>query len=436
VKFHFIGIGGIGISAIAKYLQKDGHTISGSDIKETSITNSLSKNGINISIPHSEDAITDQDYVIYSAAIKCDNPEINRAKKLGLNLLSRKEFLPILLKNKKVYSVCGAHGKSTTSAILSSILDHSDSLVGAELKLYQSNMRYKKSDILVFEADESDGSFLKSNPYCSVVTNCEPEHMEYYNYDEELFYNHYKKFLELSKIRVINAEDSFLSSLDIEAIKLYPSVDIKNIEYTLIDDEPFTRFELKNLGFFEVWGFGYHIAIDASLAILASLNEIGLKEIKVKIKSYNGIKKRFDIIKKSKNSILIDDYAHHPTEIEATLKSIKQYANLKNIDNVTSIWQPHKYSRTINNIEHFQTCFQGSNKLIILPVWAAGENKVDINFKKKFNSYDLTFADRVAPSNNGLDIIKNNKIINCIDDGVIVGFGAGDITHQLRGYQN
>ena len=436
MKFHFIGIGGIGISAIAKYLQKDGHTISGSDIKETSITNSLSKNGINISIPHSEDAITDQDYVIYSAAIKCDNPEINRAKKLGLNLLSRKEFLPILLKNKKVYSVCGAHGKSTTSAILSSILDHSDSLVGAELKLYQSNMRYKKSDILVFEADESDGSFLKSNPYCSVVTNCEPEHMEYYNYDEELFYNHYKKFLELSKIRVINAEDSFLSSLDIEAIKLYPSVDIKNIEYTLIDDEPFTRFELKNLGFFEVWGFGYHIAIDASLAILASLNEIGLKEIKVKIKSYNGIKKRFDIIKKSKNSILIDDYAHHPTEIEATLKSIKQYANLKNIDNVTSIWQPHKYSRTINNIEHFQTCFQGSNKLIILPVWAAGENKVDINFKKKFNSYDLTFADRVAPSNNGLDIIKNNKIINCIDDGVIVGFGAGDITHQLRGYQN
>jgi UDP-N-acetylmuramate--alanine ligase len=436
MKFHFIGIGGIGISAIARYLQKDGHTISGSDIKETAITKSLAKDGINISIPHNNAIIDNQDYIIYSAAVKDDNTEIVKAKEKGLKLLSRKEFLPILLKDKKVYSVCGAHGKSTTSAILSSILDHSDSLVGAELKLYQSNMRYKKSDILVFEADESDGSFLSSNPYCSIVTNCEQEHMEYYGYDEELFYSHYREFLKLSKIRVINAEDKFLSSLKIDAIKLYPSKDIKNINYILIEDEPFTRFELKNLGVFEVWGFGYHIAIDASLAILASLNEIGLKEIKIKIKSYNGIKKRFDIIKKSKNSILIDDYAHHPTEIEATLKSIKQYATLKNVKNVTSIWQPHKYSRTVNNLEHFQTCFRGSDSLIILPVWAAGENKIDIDFKRKFSSYNLTFADRVSPNQNGLDIIQNDKIISSVNDGVIVGFGAGDITYQLRGSQN
>jgi UDP-N-acetylmuramate--alanine ligase len=435
VKIHFIGIGGIGLSAIARYLKKLGHIISGSDMSETTLTKLLKKEGIKVNIPHTDTAISDQDMVVYSAVIKDDNPELKEARERGIKCLSRKEMLPFVLGDRKVYSVCGAHGKSTTTAILSSILDNSSALIGAELKSIKSNMKFtNSSDIMAFEADESDGSFLNSNPYCAIVTNCEPEHMEYYNYDEKRFYQAYEQFIRMAKVRVINAEDEFLSTLtDLEAIRLYPSRDIKNLEFILKDDHPYTRFELKDLGTFEVWGFGEHIAIDASLAILASLNEIGLEEISDKIKNFKGIKKRFDILKTNKESVLIDDYGHHPTEIEATMSSIKMYANLKSINNVVTVWQPHKYSRTIDNLSHFQTCFKGTDQLIILPVWSAGENIQNIDFENKFAEYNLTMADKIKPVGDHVYVYKNDEIIQILDKGLIIGFGAGDITYQLRG---
>jgi UDP-N-acetylmuramate--alanine ligase len=435
MKIHLIGIGGIGLSAIARLLSKEGHEVSGSDMKETTLTTKLEKENINITIPHNKNAINDQDVIIYSAAIKENNVELKEAREKGIKCLSRKEALSLVLSNKKVYSVCGAHGKSTTTAILSSIIDDSSTLIGAESKDFGSNMRFSdNNNLMMFEADESDGSFLESNPYCAIVTNAEPEHMEYYGYDEQRFFNAYEKFIRMAKIRVLNAEDEFLSTLtDVEAIRLYPSRDITDIEYILRDDEPFTRFRLKDLGVFEVWGFGHHIAVDASLAILAALNEIGLEEISEKIKNFKGIKKRFDILSKSKKSILIDDYGHHPTEIEATMSSIKMYANLKAINNITTIWQPHKYSRTLDNLEHFQTCFSGTDELIILPVWSAGEKEQAIDFQDKFKAYNLTMADRVVPDGKDVLIYKGDKVIKRLKNSLVVGFGAGDITYQLRG---
>jgi UDP-N-acetylmuramate--alanine ligase len=435
MKIHLIGIGGIGLSAIARLLQKNNHIISGSDMKTTKLTKQLEDENIKITIPHNINAINNQDIIIYSAAIKANNVELKEAREKGIKCFSRKEALKLVLADKKVYSVCGAHGKSTTTSILSSIMSETSSLIGAETKEFKSNMRYSsKNNLMMFEADESDGSFLESNPYCAIVTNAEPEHMEYYNYDEKIFFNAYEKFIRMAKIRVLNAEDEFLSTLtDIEAIRLYPSKDIKDIEYILRDDEPYTRFRLKDLGLFEVWGFGHHIAIDASLAILASLNEIGLEEITEKIKNYKGIKKRFDILSKGQKSILIDDYGHHPTEIEATMTSIKMYANLKAINNITTIWQPHKYSRTIDNLEHFQTCFKGTDELIILPVWSAGEKQQEIDFLEKFKSYNLTMADRVIPDGKDVLIYKGKKLIKRLVNSLVVGFGAGDITYQLRG---
>jgi len=435
MKIHFIGIGGIGLSALAQFLMEQGHKISGSDIKATKITKALVKQGIKVSTPHDASNIQDDlDYVIYSAVIKGGNPELIKAYEYGIKTLSRKESLDMILSDRKVYAVCGAHGKSTTTAMLSEILCESSALIGAESKAFGSNMRYSNNPLTVFEADESDGSFLHSNPYAAIVTNAEPEHMEYYNYDLKRFYASYEKFLRLAKLRVINAEDPYLSTVDIaDTIRLYPSVDIKNIEYVLRDDEPFTRFELKNLGSFEVWGFGEHIALDASLAILAGLNEIGLEDISENIKNFRGIGKRFDIIQKSSNHIVIDDYAHHPTEVKATLNSIKTYATLKNSAMITSIWQPHKYSRTVDNLEEFKSCFDGTNQLIILPVWAAGEDVVDIDFAKEFARYNPIFADRVLKKGNTLEIIKENKVLTILDHGLSVGFGAGDITYQLRG---
>lgn len=434
MKIHFIGIGGIGLSGLAKFLHFQGYLVSGSDIYETPITNSLKKLGIKVFTPQKRENIKDYDLVIYSAAIKEENPELQEAKRKGIKTLHRRDALPLVLKGKKVYSVAGAHGKSTTSAILASILKDANAIIGAESKDFKSNVRYQKnSDIVVFEADESDASFLNSNPYVGIVTNAEPEHMEFYNHNLELFYDTYRRFLEISKIRVINIDDLFLKSIDLESVKLNPKEDIEIKEQFLRDDEPYLRFKLKDFGEFEVWGFGEHIAIDASLAILAAMNELGLDEIKENIKNYRGIKKRFDIVQKENSFIIIDDYGHHPTEIETTINSLKKYAKLKKIEKIYVIWQPHKYSRTIDNLDRFVQCFEGSSKLIILPVWSAGEERVDIDFKKYFKKYTPIFADFIKKDEKEIVLFKDEKEIAKIEDGLVVGFGAGDITYQLRG---
>ncbi|MGD9595687.1 MAG: Mur ligase domain-containing protein, partial [Wolinella sp.] len=328
LKIHFVGIGGIGISGLAKYLKAQGAEVSGSDITEGSTTKYLKKMGIPLSIPHDAEIITDQELLIHSAIIKPDNIELVRAKERGITILSRAEALPMILGDKRVYAVAGAHGKSTTTAILSSLLPDCSAIIGAESKEFGSNVREVRSECVVFEADESDRSFLNSNPYCAIVTNAEPEHMENYNYDLELFHGAYREFLQKAKKRVINAEDAFLSTLtSLEATRLYPSRDITELSYELIEGEPYTRFKLLDLGDFRVWGLGEHIALDASLAILAVRDEMPLALIKERLQNFKGIKKRFDILQKSA-PILIDDYAHHPTEIEATLGAVKKYSAL------------------------------------------------------------------------------------------------------------
>ncbi|RXI37116.1 UDP-N-acetylmuramate--L-alanine ligase [Malaciobacter mytili] len=430
MNIHFIGIGGIGLSALGRFLKHDGHFVSGSDMKSSPITQQLEQEGIKVITPHNASIIDNQDIVIYSAAVKQNNVEVIKALKNGIKTIPRKEALPIVLGDKKNYCVAGAHGKSTTTAILASILK-SSTLIGAISKEFDSNFRYV-DNLVAFEADESDGSFLLSNPYCAIVTNAEPEHMEYYNYDLKRFYHAYESFLKIAKIRVINAEDEFLSTLDIDAIKLHPSVDITEVSYTLKNGEPYTKFHLKDLGEFEVWGFGYHIAIDASLAILAALNELPLVEIKENIKNYKGIKKRFDIVHKSEQFVVIDDYAHHPTEVAATMKSVSLYSNLKNMEKIVVVWQPHKYSRTVSNLEEFKKCFNGCDALVILPVYSAGEEKVEIDFEKEFASYNPIFVDKVEAVDKEIHLIKDEKIVYKYSDGIILGVGAGDITYQLR----
>ncbi len=432
MNIHFVGIGGIGLSAIARFLNNSGHTISGSDMSETLLTKQLENENIKITIPHNKSAIDHQDIVIYSAAVDEKNKEIEEAKKQSIKILSRKEALPIVLGDKKNYSVCGAHGKSTTTAMLAAILQ-SSALIGAVSKEFNSNFRYI-GDTISFEADESDGSFLYSNPYCAIVTNVEPEHMEYYNYNHEIFYDSYKQFLNKASIRVVNAEDEFLDMRNMDnTIKLYPSVDIKDIKFYLKEGEPHTSFVLKDIGSFDVWGFGEHIAIDASLAILAGLNEIGLEQIKTNLKKYRGIKKRFDIVQNHTNFVVIDDYAHHPTEIEATIQSVKMYCKKANIDGITVIWQPHKYSRTFDNLQAFKSCFKYIDELIILPVWTVNEPVLDIDFEKEFSQYDTIFAKNIKAIEGKVEIYDDKqKIVKTLTSGIVLGVGAGDITRQIR----
>jgi UDP-N-acetylmuramate--alanine ligase len=308
----------------------------------------------------------------------------------------------------------------------------SSAIIGAISKEFDSNFRYI-DELLAFEADESDESFILSHPYCSIVLNTEPEHMEYYNYDEKRFYAAYTKFLDIAKLRVINAEDEFLQNYKGYAIRLYPSKDINNIEFILKDDEPYTRFSLKDFGEFEVWGFGVHIAIDAACAILAAAQTMEVNAIKENLATYKGIKKRFDIVQKSDDLIVIDDYAHHPTEIKATLQSVELYNKYKKCENTIVIWQPHKYSRTLDNLAAFKECFKGSNELIILPVWSVAEEIKEIDFEKEFSHYNITFCTKIKTTKGTIELLDlENNVQRIITDGIVVGVGAGDITYQLR----
>ncbi len=429
---HFVGIGGIGLSAIARYLHQNGYRVSGSDIYETSLTSSLRKEGIEVFIPQKEENIKNPDAVVYTAVVKEDNPEIKAAKKKGIKTYSRREFLPFIVNDKKVISVCGAHGKSTTTAILASILKDANALIGAESKEFKSNARVKRSELLVFEADESDGSFVDSNPFIAVVTNTEPEHMEFYSHNLQKFYSHYEEFLKKAKLRVVNGDDEFIKKLDLPMKKVYLN-EAKYIRYEIRNSLPKTIFEYKSREF-EVYGFGEYLVLDAMLAIEAASEFLNLDEIAENIKNYAGIKKRFDILRHTDDFVLIDDYGHHPTEIKATLHSAKEYAKLNGIGKVTVIWQPHKYSRTVDNLEGFVECFNEADELIILPVWAAGEEKIEIDFEKYFAKHNPQFVERVKVDGNNVMLINKDKILKIINKGLVIGFGAGDITYQLRGY--
>lgn len=423
---HFIGIGGIGISALARFLKEKGFNISGSDLKESKITKELEKEGVEVKIPHHKDNILGKDLVIYSAAIKEENPEFKYAKELNIKCLSRKEALPLILEDKRVFAVAGAHGKSTTSSILSSLVNDASVIIGAILKEFGSNMIYKESKNLIFEADESDSSFLNSNPFLAIVTNAEAEHLDHYGNEVCRLHKAYDDFLDLAKIRVINAEDEYLKGYKQEAIKLYPSKDIKNVTMHIENFKPFTSFELKNFGRFSVFGMGEHIAIDAALAILAALNYENIENIRKNLKKYQGIKKRFDILHADESLALIDDYGHHPTEIKATLNAAKEYAKLAGYKKIVAIFEPHRYTRLAANLNEFAKAFEGVDELVILPVYSAGEEKIELDLKAVFPK--ALFVEDIKREGKFLVASKGQVF----DEGLIIGFGAGDISNKLR----
>lgn len=425
-KIHFIGIGGIGISALARFLKEQGFEISGSDIKESKITKELEKEGISIKIPHHKDNVENVDLVVYSAAIKEDNEELLSAKEQNISTLSRKEVLPMILKDKRVFAVAGAHGKSTTSSILASLIEASV-IIGAVLKESGTNMLYKESQNIIFEADESDSSFLNSNPYLAIVTNVEAEHLDHYGNDLARLHKAYEDFLNLSKIQVINAEDEFLAKLNLSNCKkLYPSKDIKNIRMSVENFKPKIHFELKDFGEFGVCGMGEHVALDASLAILAASEFLNMDQIRTNLQNYQGIKKRFDILFANEKMALIDDYGHHPTEIKTTLKAAKEYANLAGYKKLITIFEPHRYTRLSANVEYFSQVLSCVDELYILPVYAAGETKIDINMQKYFPN--AHFIKDIKREQNAIYL---DEIL--LDSGLLIGFGAGDISVKLRG---
>ncbi|MCX5703930.1 MAG: UDP-N-acetylmuramate--L-alanine ligase, partial [Candidatus Omnitrophica bacterium] len=380
--YHLIGIGGIGMSGIARLLLRSGSKVSGSDLKETRITEDLKKLGADIFIGHNSANIKGANSIIYSSAIKEDNPEMTLAKKLDIPLLKRAQALAELMEDKIVITVTGSHGKTTTASLASCLLSQAGLLpsvaVGGILRNLDTNSYLGNGNFFVAEADESDGSFLYYRPKYSIITNIDREHLDYYQeFEHEL--NAFKEFLnrtekdgcafccddDINLKRILTGyKNKYLLFGLTHNAHIYP----ENIKLTGLSSE-FDCFYRDNLCLkpefidrFRLSLGGLHNISNALSVIALGLElEIDLQFIKEALLEYKGVKRRLEIKFVNANYMLMDDYAHHPTEIRATLAAVK---NLQ-FRRVVAIFQPHRYTRTKLLLDEFTKSFDLADYVIL-----------------------------------------------------------------------
>lgn len=393
LKIHFIGIGGIGMSGIAEILLKLGYSVSGSDINENANVVKLKDLGVTIFKGHHEDNIEGVQIVVYSSAINYENPEIVKAMDLKIPIIKRAEMLAELMRLKFGLAVAGSHGKTTTTSFLSTIFKNLDQkptcIVGGIVKNLGSQALHGESQYLIAEADESDGSFLFLNPIMSVITNIDNDHLDYYKTEENIK----KAFCEFANkvpfygVVVVNGNDKNSVELikdlrrpyvvyAVDGIKTYSEeVDYlaKDISYSeegssfvLSHDNQEHKISL-NLA-------GDHNVQNALGAIAISHRaNLSLDKICSAISDFEGVGRRFEILYKQDNFVVVDDYGHHPTELMATINTAKaKYKDKK----VVVVFEPHRYTRTKEFWSEFIDCFKDVEKAYIAPIYAASEQSI------------------------------------------------------------
>jgi len=386
--YHFIGIGGIGMSGLAHLLLKAGFSVSGSDLKENRITEELKRLGAKIYSGHKAQNISGQSVVVYSSAIKEDNPEITQARSLGIPLLKRAEALALLMRNKTVITIAGSHGKTTTTSLVSYMLLEAGLCptvaIGGILKNIDTNACLGSGEFFVAEADESDGSFLCYQPKYSIITNIDREHLDYYHsFENEL--NAFKDFLKRTQecgFCLACSDDLNLKKLFLDYRQrvvffgLNEPADIcaKNIELNGLTSDFDCFFRDKFISRFHLALGGRH-NISNSLAVIGLGLELGidLSFIRRTLEGYKGAGRRLEIKFKSDKYLVLDDYAHHPSEIRATLEAV---ANLRGMRKIV-VFQPHRYSRTQLLLNEFAECFEQADYLIITDIYAASEQPIE-----------------------------------------------------------
>ena len=385
-KLHFVGIGGIGMSGIAELLINLGYEVSGCDIKKSSITERLESLGAKIYYSHSKSHIKDSDIVVYSSAISFDNPELIEARKKAIPVIPRAEMLAELMHVKYGIAVSGAHGKTTTTCMIASILNAANMdptvVIGGRLKIWNgSNARLGQGDILVAEADESDGTFLRLTSAICVVTNIDYEHIDHYGSMDRLR-NAFVEFIN----KLPSYGIAVICSDNEEVRKIIPYIRRRYVTYGLKSDADIRAYSLKKSGFgtnFEleyrgkymgqvyVGMPGVHNVLNALAAIGVALElEIGIDAIREGLKNIGGLERRFQIKGQANDIIIMDDYGHHPTEIKETLKTIKEWWPKRRL---VVAFQPHRYSRTKALFDEFVRSFYDADSLIIAPIYPASE---------------------------------------------------------------
>ena len=437
---HFIGIGGSGMSGLASILLDLGYKISGSDIATSKITKRLADKGAIIFKGHNENNVEGVNLVVISSAISESNSEIRGAVDRKITIIKRAEMLARLMNNKYGIAVAGTHGKSTTASMISLLLEKSGFdptvVVGGELNNFKNNAKLGKGNYIVVEADESDGSFLELSPRMAVVTNIEDDHLDHYGNMENIL-KEFKKFIDKvpDNGRVILCKDcDNVKGLAKQCERNYVSYGIfteadlvaKDIELDKLNSKSKIYWQGEKIGELYLKVAGYHNILNA-LAAIAVARELGISfmEITKILETFQGVHRRMEIVANLDDKILIlDDYAHHPTEIKATLSALRTSWQDRRI---IAVFQPHRYSRTKLLAEKFGKAFFDADCVVINDIYSANEPPIsgisgETIFKevKKSNHRQIKYL----PSKD--DILSYlSEIVQSGD--IIITMGAGDI---------
>jgi len=433
-KFHFVGIGGIGMSGIAQILLQMGYEVSGSDIKENKNVDLLRKKGAKIFIGHKAENVENTDVVIYSSAISEDNPEIVQAKRMGLAVISRGEMLAELFRLKEGIAVCGSHGKTTTTSMIAHVVHDAGYdptvIIGGVLQKFGSNARLGKDNLIISEADESDGSFLKLIPTVAVITNIDKEHLGYYKdiQDIKSAFLRFANSIPFYGFCVMNADDEnsreimkkVKGPLITFGIERNADVMAKNLSLhtgcysfdLFYREEPMGRIQMSVAGKHNVYNALACIAVSLQMNISVDI-------INRALQSFKNAERRLELKGYFNGSPVYDDYGHHPTEILAVIRAIREMYPHRRL---LLIFQPHRYSRTYYLFEEFVKVLKSADVCFLTEIYSAGEE----------NSYGVS----------GMDLAKavgckffedKEELFSAIRDAtkdtdVVLFMGAGSIS--------
>ena len=454
---HFIGIGGIGMSGIAEILFQSGYHVQGSDLKQSNNTNRLEKLGIKVYIGQKKSNIIDAKIIVVSTAISEKNEEFIAAKKMFLPIVHRSEMLGELMRLKQSIAIAGTHGKTTTTSLIAKMIEENGMdptiINGGIISSLDSNARLGNGEWMVVEADESDGSFSKLNPTAAIITNIDLEHLDYHKNEDNLenaFYNFVSSIpfygfvclcidnprtqrliSKLENKKVITYGMS--ANADIRATNIYYKNNKMNFSLNIKNNKEFEE----NIYKIEFSMIGMHNIQNALATIATGIElKIPLTKIKNTLKNFTGVERRFQKVGNFKNTTIIDDYGHHPVEINSALSAARFLAPESKI---IAIFQPHRYSRLKDLFDDFCSCFNKADHVFLLDVYAAGEKSIkkfeSINLEKGLADYGhknvLYIQNQNLLAKNLLKLIQPNDLIICLGAGSITKI-ANSLEEELK----
>lgn len=438
---HCIGIGGIGLSALAEIMLERGYTVTGSDMKESDITDHLIEKGAHIYLGHREKNVEGANLVVYSAAVSNENPELKKANELNIDCVTRAELLGVLMKEyENSIAISGTHGKTTTTSMVSLVLENAKTdptiLVGGHLAEINGNVKVGQSQYFITEACEYMDSFLSLRPKIEVILNIDSDHLDYFK-DIDHIVSSFNKFAQLvpeDGLLIAYDANPFVKSVikDLDNVVTFGFNEgctyyVNDIKFNSLGMPSFNvNCEGKRLCKIQLKVPGEHNILN-SLAAFSCCHKIGISVecIASTLENYSGTQRRFDVVGVTDNNIkIVDDYAHHPTEIKATLSAACKMKH----NNLWCLFQPHTYTRTIALFDEFSDAFQLADKLVIAEIYAAREKNIyKISSKTLVEEIKLKYPDKEAYYFCDFEGMADFVYANALPGDLIITMGAGDI---------